>query len=471
MLEDTHLFRTIYFINLLLGSIVTLDVVSGIMDGFLMIWAIFIFKNNLTKNKNILKIKHSKILLCFIASAILTALIQLRVSFPINFGFDLIMIFHFAVCFFIFYGMHIENKEKIYGEMIKLFKYIVFLTTILTFISFIVVLFKNKIVIEGSTQTFGNFKYVIGMYETAGIERFTGLYINPNILAFCSVVSIIFCTMLAREKEFLKEQKRWIQITTFFVCILINLAALILSDSIASFLLMIIYIIFLMFYRLVVSNKSRLFKKSKFASLIVFIILGISLILGSIGIRYSFQNEASDFINDVYSIVSGNDEAINGQNDIIFGRGHYDLEGGNGRRRLLKQASIIFKHNPVMGIGIANIKKYGQMYFDSGIAFPNFHNGYVTILVCYGAIGFLFFMSFFLILLFQFFRFLFNNRISQNIFPNLLSAILAYSVFSLFEKTIISEINFMGVFFWLMLGYASTYLFNENSKSKTIKSI
>lgn len=458
LLGNTYLFRIVYFINLFFGTIVLLDVASGIMDALLMIWAIFIIKNYVT-NKTILKIKHYKILVCFIVSSILTALLQLKISFPIDFGFDLVMILHFIICFFIFYGMHIESKEKIYSEMIKVFKWIILLTCIFTVISFILVLFKNKIIIEGSTKTFGSFKYVIGMYETIGRERFTGLYTNPNVLAFCSIVSIIFCHMLMNAKEFLKEHKKWIQITAFTICIFINIAALILSDSIASFLLLLIYTIFLMFYKLVISEQNRLFKKSKFTGLIVFIILGLFLVVGSIGIRYSFQSGASDFINDVYSITSNSHENLVDQDDINIGRGHYDLEGGNGRRRLLKQASIIFKNNPIMGIGIANIKSYGKMYFESGIAFPNFHNGYVTILVCYGTVGFLFFIIFFILLLFKLCKFLFNNRTSRNIFPNLLSAILAYSIFSLFEKTIISEINFMGVFFWLMLGYASTYLF------------
>lgn len=37
---------------------------------------------------------------------------------------------------------------------------------------------------------------------------------------------------------------------------------------------------------------------------------------------------------------------------------------------------------------------------------------------------------------------------------------MAYCAYSVFEKAILSEITFMVVFFWLILGYAVSYMNN-----------
>jgi hypothetical protein len=42
--------------------------------------------------------------------------------------------------------------------------------------------------------------------------------------------------------------------------------------------------------------------------------------------------------------------------------------------------------------------------------------------------------------------------------------VLSSLVFALFEKTLLSEINFMGALFWAVLGYASAYLHRNKNE-------
>ena len=102
---------------------------------------------------------------------------------------------------------------------------------------------------------------------------------------------------------------------------------------------------------------------------------------------------------------------------------------------------------------------YGKIYFESGIAFSNFHNGYVSILVCNGIIGFALFMMFLLLILINVIKFFLENcsNLKDTVFVNLFISFLSYLIFALFEKTLLSEINFMGIFFWIILGYIMSF--------------
>ena len=76
-------------------------------------------------------------------------------------------------------------------------------------------------------------------------------------------------------------------------------------------------------------------------------------------------------------------------------------------------------------------------------------------------------MAFLAPILLNLLKFFFKNCLSQKkySFVSLLVFILSYLVFALFEKTMLSEINFMGIIFWAALGYAVTYLQNEISEN------
>ena len=426
-----------------------------------MIWGIFIFKENL-KNK-MENLKYSKIILLFLLFSIITACINIKIDFPISFLAGLVIIFHAAICFFVFYGMRIGTDfEQIKKEMFFLFKLTVVLATAFVTLSFFLLLFRDAFNI-GITfpvlENYDHYERIIGIVKKTDSTRFTGVFINPNILAFVSVVSIIFCHILCRAKQFFCEAKPKLKFCLAAFVMAFHFTALVLSDSIASFLFLVIYIVLWLFYKLVLENRALSIKNVLKRSTL-FLLSGLVIVLGFFSIRAGFQNGASNLIEDVYSVIASTTSRADIDEDIHFGRQNYDLREGNGRRKLLEQAAYIFSKHPLFGIGSTNIVAYGDRYFDTGIAFSNFHNGYVSILVCYGLVGFVLFMAFLIFVLRDLIKFFFKKcyLCQQDVFVNLLMCILSYLVFALFEKTLLSEINFMSVLFWSVLGYSVMFL-------------
>ena len=461
-------FRVAYFVAIFLSSVTFLDIFATVLAAGLIVWSFFIVRDNIkSKIKNL---KYSKIIVLFMSFSAVTACVNIKMGFPIGFLAGLVMVYHAAICFFIFYGMHVDaDFESLKKEMFFLCKVTVALSTFLVSLSFILLLFKDSFTVELTFPIIDNYDHyerVIGIVKKPNSTRFTGVFINPNVLAFISAVSIIFTHILYRGGQFFSGAKKWTRRSFAIFVVAAHFVALILSDSIASFIFLIIYAVLWLFYKQVLEQRA-LSLKAVLRRGSMFLLSGLLVIFGFFAMRVYFQNGASNLIEDVYSMIADTTSRADIDEDMLhFGRPNHDLRDGSGRRRLLKQAAYIFTKHPILGIGSTNVVAYGDKYFDTGIAFSNFHNGYVSILVCNGIVGFALFVVFFALVLLNLSNFFFKNywSIKKDVFVNLLICILAYLVFALFEKTLLSEINFMGVLFWAVLGCALTYLHRNKSE-------
>lgn len=474
LLLDPSFFRIVYFITLFSAGIAFIDVFSYVFNCLNLIWAIFL-SINIVINKKIKNIKYNLIITLFLLVTVITALLHINISFinsyKLNFIYNLIYSLHAFICFFIFYGMYALNSlEEIEKEMFFIFKTILLLTTLCTLVGLIIIFFKNEITIAFPFKEIPTIlkntaesEYILGIVKKDSGTRFEGVFTNPNIMAFYCSVSIIFCHVLIVSKKFFKIKNKISFFTVVLICIISNFTALILSDSYASFIFFTVYVMCNLFYKIVASEKIP-YNKNYVLKSLVFILVGIFFILSLFAVRSYFQNGASDIMSDISSFTSSDINFDKNESDIKFGRPNHDLSSGSGRKVLLKQAYVILKNNFIMGVGPANLLYYGQKYFDSGLIFSNFHNGYISILVSYGMIGFTLFMIFLTLIFSNLFLFLFKNKKGfNNVYPLLFSALVSYLVFALFEKTMLSENNFMCSFFWLILGYAATYAFNTKS--------
>lgn len=456
--------------SLFFGGVVFLDVISVVLDVAVFIWAFFILKNRL--KCKVLNIKYSKIIFLFLLFSIITACINVGMGFPINFSAGLTMIYHAAMCFFIFYGAYGGTEFlNIKKEIILLCKILLTTSTVLMVLSFIILLFGDSFSFEWTFPIIDNYEHyerIIGIVKGAGSVRFTGVFINPNILAFSAVVSIIFCHMLYRTDQFFNIEKKWAKILLMTLMVSIHFSALILSDSIASFLFLVGYAVLWLFYKMILENKISSVK-SILKHGTMFFLGCLILIFGLFTLRACFQNSASNALDELYSIIMSNNSSEN-VDDIHFGRPNHDIRNGSGRRLLLKQAVFIFSKHPLFGIGSTNIVEYGKIYFESGIAFSNFHNGYVSILVCNGLVGFALFVAFLVLVLVNMVKFFLENcsKLKDTVFVNLFIGVLSYLIFALFEKTLLSEINFMGIFFWAFLGYMMAFFMSYQKENKKI---
>lgn len=435
-LYDDSTFRYVYILSLFFSSVCFIELSCQIATGIFMVWSIFIMYDKLFK-KNIHKsINYFWILITFLFSGLLTSLIHIRDNFHIN----ILMMYHVSMCFFIFYGSYIEpDKKKIKFEMQKVFKTIVVSTTVLSILGLILSI--SFITIE-----------FCGFYIGLRDNRYTGLFTNPNLSAFSSVTALVFCHYLMGKRDCVDPEKkvlpRWISIS----CILSNVLALLLSDSNASMLFIIVYCITFAFYNLYLRNRAKNLIKIVTYSILLFLICLLATI-GMFFIRSTCQDVMANFINSRHSSEVRNDEIYN--NSVIdtadIGRdGDYEISSG--RIDSLKKAIVLYGKNPLFGIGKGNIVEYGERYLEEGFNFTDLHNGYLTIILSTGAIGFLIFMIFALRVAVDIINKLSSFNDERNL-PILFSIIVAYSVFSLFERALLFDITFMVVIFWMVLGY------------------
>lgn len=456
-LNNISVFKIVFVLNLFLQSFIFLDAVCCIIDAFILICSLFFLKNFFLKNSFLnFNFMCQKLALCFIASCFITAVVHAGISFPRNILFELLMIIYYSVCIFIFYGSYMStDKQEFERETTIIFKLVSFLNTACIFISFVFIFLKKQIVFSGELIKGFPFRYIAGIYTVTGAQRFTGFYENPNIAAFCSVISLIFLHMLMIKKEFFKNFGKWSKRVLFLIFAGLNLLALILSDSLSSLLFLTIYIILVLFNRYV-SFKYLNFKQ-KIKNFFIFAINTFLVVCILMFARQSIQESASNVINNIsLDSSSGNLSSVN------FGRLVYRIGDGNGRLELWAQALKMFKNNPILGIGVSNINYYSELYFGSNYAvqFPNFHNGYISVLTCYGILGASLFIVILFKILFKLIKVLLEN-ISEHytcLFSNIAACVVAYLVYAVSEKTIISEINLMSLFLWLMLGYAFMYI-------------
>lgn len=465
--SDASIFRLVYLITLFFECIIYFDIAAIAVKCVVFVWAAYILWNNFIKDRNILRIKYKILLFLFLISVFITVMLHFRDNFLPN----ILAIYHTSLCFFVFYGMYAESDhKKVEREFIFLLKFFIIASTIIGIVGFIPIFFGVDTLVS---------KYYIGILR----NRLIGIYTNENLLGLSSTISIIACHITFNRKRDGKngESKAIIPVWLSLSCLFVNIVSLLLSDSNASFLCLIVYIVVMIFYKLFIVNK----KNGIFAiaqKSILLLILCIVLTFGAFTFRGIFQNKVAVMIQDFHisqNYLTDNNtdmpeekieiqrsekhNANNGQ-DVLIGRSknmdnpEYDVSSG--RLHLLKQSLTMFKHHPIMGIGRGNIVDYGERYIDGGLFSTDFHNGYITILVSYGIVGFTIFIIFFSVAILKMFRCLYTHS-SQNRkdpFPNLFAITIAYCVYSLFEKTILSEITFMVVIFWAFLGYAFSYI-------------
>lgn len=450
-------FRIFFVFNLFLQSFIFLDAACCAIDVLLLVWSLFFLKKTILVNLKNPELVCKKLIASFIASSLITAVLHININFPRNVLFEILMILYYSVCFFVFLGSYVNmNKENFSKETTTVFRLISFFNTGIVLVSFILILIKRQIVFSGSFFNNPPFRYIAGIYTVTDAQRFTGLYENPNIAAFCSVISLMFLHMLLVKKDFFNKLNKWPKRALFLMFASINMLALMLSDSISSFLFLTVYAILVLFNRYVSFNYPD--AKQKVKKFFIFAFNTFIVVCVLMFVRQSIQKSASSIISNISLNPVANSELLT---DVNFGRKAYSIGDGNGRLELWVQAIEMFRRNPIFGIGIANINYYGKLYFGSeyNVQFPNFHNGYISILTCYGAVGALIFAALIGIIMFSLLKVLLKN-ISVHclgIYPHIIASVVAYLVYALSEKTIFSEINIMGIFMWLMLGYAVAF--------------
>lgn len=462
--SDSSLFRRVYIIDLFFTNIAFLQIPAYVLLVFLFIWGVCLSVYNQRHNNTFFKLRFGIWIGAFLAVTVFSMLI----NFSQTFLFSLLMLLHVVMCFFLFYGMHTEPEFDYRIELYHIAKFILYATTVMNIIGITCLMFGFK---------FEWYWIKFTVYE----NRFTGCYVNPNLLGFIAVVSIFCCHILSkghfmrRIAEKIPEpgiSKIWI-----VACLATNAFSLILCDSNASLVLAlgyaIVYIVYMFF-----ADKAGLSPSKIILKITALFLVGVFLTGSALMFRTICQEGFSVVVSKTTSVVDlllGKTESELVQEEltpeqreqlekdkITFSHENKNIDSG--RKKLWLESINLFKLSPIIGISNGNIVLYSAEYSNGALEYSyhksDLHNGFLTILVSTGVIGFV---------LFGIFGFRFAKHSAQHLFlqkktyrddvyPCLFAFLFAYLIFACFEKALLYDISFMVVWFWLIMGYMSCYI-------------
>ena len=453
ILTDISLFRIVYAVALFFTSFCHTEVVGHGIKYLLTVWGIGLIIFYYIRPKRLHKVLYGVWLTAFVIAYLITCVIHLWDNFFLN----MVLLGHVVVCFFVLYGIHTEEKTDVNKEIYIIAHFILFATTLAMIISFITLPFGE----QHFTFTGNGYRMVI--YE----NRFTGIFTNPNLLAFYGVVAIVFAHILAKEDLYKENLKRILGNKILIIFSLINALGVFLSDSNGSLLLLCGYIIVNVIYRIFCELKTVSLKKMLLVTGSIMIV-SIMLLGGLVGLRI-FSNKAVSVALSAGNAVSQGKaiDPMKGKPDkssedkisvVTFAHENDNLDSG--RIKLLQKAVVVFANYPIFGVGKENIVLYGSRLMEKGFKYSDLHNGYLTILVGNGLVGFVIFLGFALAFGKHLFKsvFLEKSDLKNSPFICIFSFLCAYCVYALIEKTILLEHSYMIAMFWYFIGYASCYM-------------
>lgn len=457
-LLDTSLFRRSYVICLFCSNLSFVLIPAYMVFAVLFIWGIFLMIHNAVKDRTVLKTRYGLWLFAFIVTSILTMVVHLASTFVYN-VFNLIMILQVSICFFVFYSVHTEKHLNFRRELYSICRFIVYTTTVLG------ILGLSFLMAEISFEVLW-FKFIV--YE----NRFDGMFVNPNLLGFVAVVAIFCCHMLLK-KDFIAISGRE-RVSRIWIgsCIAVNAISLLLCDSNGALVLLIGYAIFFVIYKMF-GSESKFTVWQIISKSAACLAAGLVIVMAMFFVRnitqagfvqiMSTASESSLISSDSMTDKIAHEEAV-----VTFEHENKNLDSG--RLVLWQQAAKLFTADPILGIGRGNIFEYGNRILDDGIKFSDkygmlapfmtdFHNGYITLLVCSGVVGFVIFsifgLRFFKHITMHVFR---DDSLQESVLPCMYSFLCSYMVYTFIEVGLMYSPTFTVVFFWLILGYTSCFL-------------
>ena len=449
-LLNPSLFRFCYLVTLFFTNLSFIQIPAYLFLVFMFIWGVRITVYKIKTQKCLDTMRFSIWLLAFMGINVITMFFNLSHSIFFSFSYTFVMLLHSGICFFVFYGIHTETDFNPKEELYNVCKFIVYATTIAGIIGFMLMMLHVKF--EIGWQDVFMIKFII--FE----NRFTGIYMNPNMLGFISVVSIVCCHIISKRDFLAQAKKPRISRIWLALCLSVDLFSLLLCDSNASFVLFVCYVIFtIVFYFFSMPARMKLkqiFLRSGALLLAVVYIVGAAYLT-----RIVTQKAFSSLLAPG---AAQSQDAIENTEQITFEHQNSNLDSG--RIKLIKESIKLFKISPFLGIGSGNIIYYSQKYLTGTLNLNyhthDLHNGYLTILVSTGVIGFALFAIFGIRFGFHIIRNLFKRQKadSQDILPCLFAFCCGYLVYSLFEKALLFDISFMVMWFWYMIGMTGVYL-------------
>ncbi len=458
-LLSNSLFRRCYIICLFACNVSYVHFVGFVCLALMLIWGGFLAVYNEVTRRTALKTRYGFWLTAILFSSALTLLFNVLNNALLNFVFLL----HLAIIFFIYYAVHTEKRLNFHRELYGVCRMIVYISTVLGIIGL-------ALLVIGVDFEYLDVKFII--YE----NRFTGLYTNPNYLGFCAVTALFCCHMLIKKDLLQKSGCRRISRIWLASCVAVNGISLALCDSNGATILLVSYAFFFVLYKMFGTESKFSFKQIVIKSLAT-VLAGVVIVSSIFLLRTVCQLGFAELVKEKQTVTAPVEikPDTNKPPAVTFDHENKNLDSG--RLTLWDQGKELFLTNPALGIGKGNIYTYGLDKFENGVKFSDryrelkfgpfqlgpfmtdLHNGYLTVLVSAGAIGFLLFAVFGARFFFSTTKHVLRDEsLQDSVFPCMYSFLCAYLIYSFIEVTLLFNITFTIVFFWMILGYTSCFL-------------
>lgn len=443
VLFDESLFRCCYLASFFFYMISYLSTFSIVLIGITSAWGVALAIRSLIVNKAYLRIYYGFWLGAFLLSLTFTLVFNLSTDF-IAVGYNFILIVHSFICFILFYGMHIHRGTMYRWEMYLFSRFFIYAATVTAFIGLMFMLFGFKVAFYGKT--------------------YTGVFFNPNYQGYVSALAIIFCHFMTKPDFLTNARQKRISRIWLTACVLLNIIALVLSNSNGSLLLLGIYVAFMVLLRLLAMSE-KLTPRKLLTRFLALLAVGFLLICLLMALRAAFKI--------VVAVLSSPEGELSKADINALTKGSFfNIVTDTGLSSRLDLWGAGFKAlltNPVFGAGKGDLYNHiveaigKRSYFTddylTNVFVADMHNGYIGILVVSGILGF----GLFAVFMYRFFSmtlpawFVQRRIMTYSIYPSMIGFVAAYMVYAFIERTILFDLSFIVTSFWAILGYMSCY--------------
>ena len=429
-------------------------------------WSLGLMIREMYVKRRIMRVKFRRIIFVFMAFAAFSVLLHSEINFLPN-----LMTLHWiAVCFFMLYGIHAEkSSNRVRKEMKRLFDVLIVMTNVVMILGLLLFMIFPK-------------GFSLMGYEFCIIEgRFVGIIPNANVTAFYAVIAIILSVLMLRIRRADgtagKKRRIW-----YIAGIAANGLVLMLTDSNASVVFIIVFLSFLFFYEMFKEfNRKKIytfiFRLAATALSAVIVVTSVLFVRVNVqnGIAALLAPSQSDIV--ISTNLDANNDNIKLDKTELSSKpdnakkvlGHQNTNIDSGRFVLWRQALGLIELYPLFGIGKDNIPAYGVDYLGGirytnlgGYKYVDFHNGLLTITVSFGIVGLCLFLVFALTVAKSILRCIFRHKIRSRRDGNVLVVLAAfctgYCVYSMFEAALFADYTYRVCIFWLLAGFAMSYV-------------
>lgn len=447
LLSDSVYYKIVFMIWALVHTLSFGPRVTGYLSPIILLWGLLILFRNLVLKKNIVKRSYLYIIFAFLASYIITIIINSSLNVL---GNTKTLIWAAIMLLVIFINEKSNGNKKLYNDIVKVSSVIAISTFIISLIS--VLMFCLDI------------SYWVNRIDGALIPqgyyaaRLWGIYVDPNQASSVGIVSLISSIIILFANNSYKNSIKVFNI----INIIIQYIFIILTGSRGgeiAFIFVLIGLVYLLTDYLL-KNKINNIGSRTILGLLCGCIIAIAIVISFESTRKLLANIPSltlgtqEFIsNTTGSNIGTNDGNVTVDRPDV-GDG---LDSSNGRLTLWKDGFRLIKYSPIFGFGDRNIvSKAAEFTPGSSLEKQFVHNGFIHMLLSGGIVAVVIMMTLLILIMINIIKIVFGkNRYNKDYYIYSIMSLLVASLLitAVFLTEIFYQNSFMATVFWIYIGF------------------